>query len=88
MKRITAIMMVVCMLFCGCAMPDVAETQDQQMPESIDTSADTSGDVQPPEVPEIKEGFFEKDLDGRITALKTNMSEVNRLKTDILNACG
>lgn len=29
--------------------------------------------------------YFEKDLDGRITALKTNMSEVNRLKTDILN---
>ena len=28
--------------------------------------------------------FFEKDLDGRITALKTNMSEINRLKTDIL----
>lgn len=29
--------------------------------------------------------YFEKDLDGRITALKTNMSEVNRLKTDVLN---
>ena len=29
--------------------------------------------------------FFEKDLNGNITALKTNMSEVNRLKTDILN---
>ena len=29
--------------------------------------------------------FFEKNLDGRITALKTNMTEVNRLKTDILN---
>ena len=29
--------------------------------------------------------FFEKDLNGRITALKTNMSEVNRLKTEILN---
>ena len=29
--------------------------------------------------------YFEKDLDGRITALRTNMSEVNRLKTDILN---
>ena len=29
--------------------------------------------------------FFEKDPDGRITALKTNMTEVNRLKTDILN---
>ncbi len=29
--------------------------------------------------------YFEKDLNGRITALKTNMSEVNRLKTSILN---
>ena len=29
--------------------------------------------------------YFEKDLDGRITALKANMSEVNRLKTGILN---
>ena len=29
--------------------------------------------------------FFEKDLNGKITALKTNMSEVNRLKTDTLN---
>ena len=29
--------------------------------------------------------YFEKDLAGKITALKTNMSEVNRLKTAILN---
>ena len=29
--------------------------------------------------------YFEKDLQGKITALKTNMSEVNRLKTAILN---
>lgn len=29
--------------------------------------------------------YFEKDLDGQITALKTNISEVNRLKTDTLN---
>lgn len=28
--------------------------------------------------------YFEKDLDGRLTALKTNMAEANRLKTDIL----
>lgn len=28
--------------------------------------------------------FFEKNLDGQITALKTNMSEINRLKTDVL----
>ena len=29
--------------------------------------------------------YFEKDLSGQITALKTNMSEVNRLKTDVIN---
>ena len=29
--------------------------------------------------------YFEKDINGRITALKTNMSEVNRLKTDVIN---
>lgn len=29
--------------------------------------------------------YFEKDLNGKITALKTNIGEVNRLKTDILN---
>ena len=29
--------------------------------------------------------YFEKDMDGRITALKTNIGEVNRLKTDTLN---
>lgn len=28
--------------------------------------------------------YFEKDLNGRITALKTNMGEVNRLKTQTL----
>lgn len=28
--------------------------------------------------------YFEKDLNGRITALKTNIGEVNHLKTDIL----
>lgn len=29
--------------------------------------------------------LFEKDLDGRITAIKTNMTEVNRLKTQVLD---
>lgn len=29
--------------------------------------------------------YFEKDLNGRITALKTNIGEINYLKTDILN---
>lgn len=29
--------------------------------------------------------YFEKDLNGRITALKTNIGEINHLKTDIIN---
>ena len=29
--------------------------------------------------------YFEKDLTGKITALKTNIGEVNKIKTDILN---
>ena len=29
--------------------------------------------------------YFEKDVNGRITALKTNIGEINRLKTDVLN---
>lgn len=28
--------------------------------------------------------YFEKDINGKITALKTNIGEINRLKTDIL----
>lgn len=30
--------------------------------------------------------YFEKDLNGRITALKTNMNQVNRLKTELLDS--
>lgn len=40
----------------------------------------TNGDIQYDRIV-----YFEKDLNGRITALKTNISEVNRLKTDTLN---
>ena len=29
--------------------------------------------------------YFEKDINGKITALKTNIAEVNRIKTDTLN---
>ena len=63
---------------------DLAETQVKN------TTSDLTNDAI---AKQIAEGtiaydrivFFEKDLDGRITALKTNMSEVNRLKTEILN---
>lgn len=30
--------------------------------------------------------YFEKDINGKITALKTNIGEINRLKTDILKS--
>ena len=63
---------------------DLAETQVKN------TTSDLTNDAI---AKQIDEGiiqydrivYFEKYLDGRITALKTNMSEVNRLKTDILN---
>ena len=63
---------------------DLAETQVKN------TTSDLTNDAI---AKQIAEGtiaydrivYFEKDLDGRITALKTNMSEVNRLKTEILN---
>ena len=63
---------------------DLAETQVKN------TTSDLTNDAI---AKQIAEGiiqydrivYFEKDLDGRITALKTNMSEVIRLKTDILN---
>ena len=47
--------------------------------DAIDAQID-AGDIQYDRIV-----YFEKDLNGRITALKTNMSEVNRLKTAILN---
>ena len=63
---------------------DLAETQVKN------TTSDLTNDAI---AKQIDEGiiqydrivYFEKDLDGRITALTTNMSEVNRLKTDILH---
>ena len=63
---------------------DLAETQVKNstsdlINDAIDTQID-AGNIQYDRIV-----YFEKDLDGRITALKTNMSEVNRLKTDILN---
>ncbi len=47
--------------------------------DAIDSQIE-SGDIQYDRIV-----YFEKDLQGQITALKTNMSEVNRLKTAILN---
>ena len=66
------------------AITGLAETQVKNVTsdlinDAIDKQIET-GDIQYDRIV-----YFEKDLNGRITALKTNMSEVNRLKTAILN---
>ena len=93
-RRLLHLLLVILVVFClGFLMlrsryrdviRDLAETQVKN------TTSDLTNDAI---AKQIAEGiiqydrivYFEKDLDGRITALKTNMSEVNRLKTDILN---
>ena len=66
------------------AIRDLAETQvmnatSDLINDAIDKQME-NGNIQ-----YVRIVYFEKDLNGRITALKTNMSEVNRLKTSILN---
>lgn len=66
------------------AMEELAQTQVRNVTsdlinDAIDQQID-SGNIQYDRIV-----YFEKDLNGEITALKTNISEVNRLKTDILN---
>lgn len=61
------------------AQNQVKSATSDMINHAIDRHID-SGDIQYDRIV-----YFEKDLDGRITALKTNMSEVNRLKTEILD---
>lgn len=63
----------------GLAETQVKNTTSDLINDSIDKQIE-AGNIQYDRIV-----YFEKDLDGRITALKTNMSEVNRLKTAILN---
>ena len=63
----------------GLAETQVRNATSDMINDAIDKQIE-SGNVQYDRIV-----FFEKDLDGKITALKTNMSEVNRLKTNILN---
>lgn len=63
----------------GLAETQIKNTTSDLINDAIDAQIE-SGTIQYDRIV-----FFEKDLNGRITALKTNMSEVNRLKTDILN---
>ena len=94
LKRFSAVLIVLLVLFgvgfmwfrhkFNDAIHNLAETQvvnstSDLINDAIDRQIET-GNIQYDRII-----YFEKDLNGRITALKTNMSEVNRLKTDILN---
>ena len=63
---------------------DLAETQVKNTTSDLTNDA-IAKQIQDGVVQYDRIVYFEKDLDGRITALKTNIGEVNRLKTDILN---
>ena len=64
---------------CTLAETQVRNATSDLINDAIDRQIDT-GNVQYDRIV-----HFEEDLQGQITALKTNMSEVNRLKTAILN---
>ena len=64
---------------CTLAQTQVRNATSDLINDAIDRQIET-GNVQYDRIV-----YFEKDLQGQITALKTNMSEVNRLKTAILN---
>lgn len=88
--RLLLLLLIVCVAYgafrykYGAAIRGLAETQVKNttsdlINDAIDRQIETNN------IQYDRMVYFEKDLDGKITALKTNMSEVNRLKTDILN---
>ena len=94
LKKIVIFIVILCALFSalfiffryryrgtisGLARTQVQNSTSDLINDAIDKQIGT-GDIQYDRIV-----YFEKDLEGRITALKTNMSEVNRLKTDVLN---
>lgn len=89
-RRIIVVLLIVIAAFLAfrskyrLVIQDLAETQVKNTTSDLTNDAIAkqiaAGDIQYDRIV-----YFEKDLNGRITALKTNMTEVNRLKTDILN---
>ena len=90
LKRIVILSIILLALFiilrlkyhktiCGLAETQVKNATSDLINDAIDKQIE-NGRIQYDRIV-----YFEKDLNGKITALKTNMSEVNRLKTNILN---
>lgn len=90
LMRILILIIMVALLFClfryrySDAIRGLAETQIRNATSDLINDA-IDQQIEDESIQYDRIIFFEKDLDGNITALKTNMSEVNRLKTDILN---
>ena len=90
LRRFCVLLAVVLVLFFGLrskyrlVIEDLAQTQVKNTTSDLTNDA-IARQIASDDIQYDRIVFFEKDLDGRITALKTNMSEVNRLKTDILD---
>lgn len=90
LRRFCVLLAVVLALFFGLrskyrlVIEDLAQTQVKNATSDLTNDA-IARQIENGDIRYDRIVFFEKNLEGRITALKTNMSEVNRLKTDILN---
>ena len=90
LRRFCILLAVVLVLFFGLrskyrlVIEDLAQTQVKNATSDLTNDA-IAKQIENGDIRYDRIVFFEKNLEGRITALKTNMSEVNRLKTDILN---
>lgn len=88
---ILVILLVLCLLFLGLFQVKILPIL-LKLAESR-TEAEATGSITEAVSREISKGnlnyekiiCFEKDFEGRITALRTNMQQVNRLKADVLN---
>ena len=88
--RLAAVALFLCVLFFGFRSKYRKVIQDLARTSVVNTTSDLANDaiarqIDIGDITYDRIVFFEKDLDGRITALKTNMGEVNRLRTEILD---
>ena len=90
LRRIGVISLILCLLLLSLrgryrtVIDDLAQTQVKNSTSDLTNDA-IAKQIAAGNIAYDRIVYFEKDLQGRITALKTNMTEVNRLKTDILN---
>lgn len=88
--RLAAVALILFVLFFGFRSKYRKVIQDLARTSVVNTTSDLTNDaiarqIDIGDITYDRIVFFEKDLDGRITALKTNMGEVNRLRTEILD---